>query len=228
MPTLERIFELILAETKLACNLEIYFHRGRGHLPKNLAASPNPRASSLLQVFPAKLRAYAAATEPEEVLLVVVLDSDDSDVDVLYGRLVECYRRFAPRHVYCIGIAVEEFEAWLLGDIEALSRAYPDYNKEAYASYEQDAIVGTWEILAKVVHAAGADRLIRNAYPAVGAYKMRWAENISPFLELDSNRSESFKRFIQHIRRSLVFWTERIEAAGEVPGNFPSEEEGES
>ena len=43
--------------------------------------------------------------------------------------------------------AIEESEAWLLGDREALIAAYPDINLEILDTYVQDSQCGTWELL---------------------------------------------------------------------------------
>jgi iron-sulfur cluster repair protein YtfE (RIC family) len=59
-------------------------------------------------------------------------------------------------------------EAWMLGDEKAVLAAYPDANRAILRSYDQDSICGTWEVLARAIHGAKAEQIIRLGYPAVG------------------------------------------------------------
>lgn len=43
-------------------------------------------------------------------------------------------------------IAIEEMEAWLLGDEKAIEEAYPQAKMPLLRKYVHDSIVGTWEI----------------------------------------------------------------------------------
>lgn len=89
--------------------------------------------------------------------LVVVLDNDVRDCEVFQKEL-EDYATIAlvmMDHVFCV--AVEEMEAWLLGDEHALFSAYPNARESKYREYVQDSICGTWEVLADVVFRGGLE-----------------------------------------------------------------------
>lgn len=63
-------------------------------------------------------------------------------------------------HVFCI--AVEEMEAWLMGDREALLCAYPKAKESVLKEYKQDSICGTWEVLANAVYKCGLKKMKRD------------------------------------------------------------------
>ena len=89
-------------------------------------------------------------------------------------------------------IAVEELEAWFLGDVEALRAAYPGVsaNLGQQAKYrDPDAIAGgTWEALEKVLQRAG--------YFRGGLGKIELARTLAPYMQADRNRSSSFRCFV--------------------------------
>lgn len=98
-------------------------------------------------------------------------------------------------------IAVEEMEAWLLGDCEALLKAYPMAKRQLLQKYVQDSIIGTWECLADIVYKGGLQALKRNAssYYEIGQFKCECARNIGNFLDIENNSSQSFNHFIQKL-----------------------------
>lgn len=199
MPVLRRIFKELIDFYQLYLKVEIFFHRGKGSLPKDLSERPRPQARSLLELLPAKLRAYAQSSNPSTTCLVVSLDADDDEVDKLYGQLAHCFDVFSPGFFRVIGIATEEFEAWLLGDPKAVLRAYPDCDKKLLYKYPQDEIIGTWEYLAKVILHRAVSSRDSDDYYYIGAYKMEWSERIGRELELIENRSPSLQKFVEQI-----------------------------
>ncbi|WP_406040706.1 hypothetical protein [Succinimonas sp.] len=79
-----------------------------------------------------------------KAVLFVVLDLDDKDYNDFIKDLenVATLNNIKMDHVFCL--AVEEVEAWLLGDEQAIKTAYPNYKKSVLSSYVQDSICGTW------------------------------------------------------------------------------------
>lgn len=192
---LQSIMDQLLARRDIRHQVCIRPHRGKGFYPANFWKKPARYASGLMDLLPAKVRAYAEIYDPAELILVVVMDADDEDPNQVYRRLEKILLDFGDRLAYVIGISVEETESWLLADAQAISRAYPQADLALLNQYEQDSIVGTWEFLAAVLYGKDADRIIDIGYPAVGQYKHEWARRISPYLELDRNQSPSFQRF---------------------------------
>jgi hypothetical protein len=87
-------------------------------------------------------------------------------------------------------IAIEEVEAWLLGDQAALKKAYPLAKDSALNTYGQDSICGTWEKMADAIYPGGSAKLRALGYPLIGEAKSEWAKNISPKMDINTNNSQ--------------------------------------
>lgn len=181
--------------------LAIRPHRGVGSLPQDLLRKPDPYTSNLLGLLPAKLKAYNRLQQGDGAdVILVVLDADENDSRKLFNSIRFTARSLAPEKTVVIGLAIEELEAWVLADREALLQAYPEADAQVLDAYEQDSICGTWEVLARAVLGSRAQGLIETGYPAVGMYKAEWAGKIAPFLEPERNVSPSFNRFYKALK----------------------------
>jgi hypothetical protein len=170
-------------------------HRGKGEFPHDPSIRPARMSAGLLDLLPAKLRAYAAVLDPAETAVVVLMDSDNEDPEPLRERIAGLCERYAKSLPRVVALSVEEMEAWLLGDPEAIFAAFPDADRVAFSEYRQDSICGTWECLARILLKERATALIREGYPVVGIRKHEWADAIAPYLDPSRNRSPSFLRF---------------------------------
>ena len=79
----ERAARSICEGVGVNADIKVRPHRGCGALPKEPDSKPLPFASSLLELLPAKCRAYNNIFGGGEFVLVVVMDSDDKDPDEL-------------------------------------------------------------------------------------------------------------------------------------------------
>ncbi|NLT12141.1 MAG: DUF4276 family protein [Clostridiaceae bacterium] len=192
---LDQILPKMIRKYDMDVDVHIRPHRGLGDWPSNDSEDPQPYASGLLDLLPAKLRAYEHVYAGTETIVIVVMDSDSYSPAQIFNRLRSLCQRNAPNLVYVIGVCVEEMESWLLGDKSAVLAAYPDADVSAINQYEQDSICGTWETLCRVILKDRADRTIRIGYPAVGQLKSEWAENIAVHMNPEVNKSPSFDRF---------------------------------
>lgn len=192
---------------------EIYFSTkpfgGVGHLPKQ--GTPMERKTGqLLNDLPMFLRAFDKKyRNVPGAVIVVVLDNDKRNQEEFQTQLEMVSRKnmILTDHVFCI--AVKEMEAWLLGDLRAVEKAYPNIRKGAGKDYVQDGICDTWEVLANMVYPGGLKKLKKkaaNSYSEIGKMKLEWADKIGAMLEINQNVSPSFQRFIHEL-------TIRIEAA---------------
>jgi len=92
-------------------------------------------------------------------------------------------------------------EAWYLGDRAALQAAYPKARMQALDNYQQDAVCGTWELLAEAVYPGGARAVRQTGWPLPGQIKHEWAGRIGPLLDPEANLSPSFGKLRDGIRR---------------------------
>ena len=168
-------------------------YKGVGRIPKNMNAGVDASKRMLLKGCGKSWTNYPAA-------VFVVCDLDDKCFkrfrQELYAVLGACDPQ--PETRFCI--AVEEGEAWLLGDIPAIKAAYPRAKNGVLTKYANDSICGTWECLADAVYKGGSEALSAQGWQAVGA------EKITPWMDAANNASPSFVYF----RRKLL---ELVDAA---------------
>ena len=126
---------------------------------------------------------------------------DDDDCQKFKQDLLNVLNTCNPSPKTLFRIAIEEVEAWLLGDRPALTAAYPNAKTSVLNSYEQDKICGTWETLADAIHPGGASQLEALGYPPAGMAKCEWALGIAPHMDVKNNQSKSFQVFRDGVRR---------------------------
>lgn len=128
-------------------------------------------------------------------VVILICDLDDRCLKVfrkeLFAVLYSCNPK--PKTRFCF--AIEEGEAWLLGDLDAIKTAYPKAKKDVLDSYVNDSICGTWEKLADAVYPGGSSALSAKGWQAVGAEKSEWTQKIAPVMKVEINRSPSFRYF---------------------------------
>ena len=178
---------------------KIHPYRGLGRIPRDLQGVTDPRKRLLLDRLPQILRGYGRSLDDASSVLVVV-DLDDKDCMAFKRDLLDVLNACYPRPRTLFRIAIEESEAWLLGDRPAVKAAYPDAKDLVLDSYVQDSICGTWEVLADAVHSGGAAPLKKAGYPELGTAKYEWAERIARHMDIDRNRSKSFQVFRDGVR----------------------------
>lgn len=180
------------------------FHGIGGFTKKNTVKEM--KTGKLLNDLATYLRGFNKSLQHmDAAAIVVVVDNDDRDTDSFYAELQEVANKnmITLDHVFCI--AVEELEAWLLGDESAILAAYPNAKLSSLHSYKQDDICGTWEVLAEVVYKGGVQKLKSNSafYGEIGKEKCAWARNIGAQMDIHNNKSPSFNRFINALESRL-------------------------
>ena len=110
---------------------------------------------------------------------------------------------YNPRLETRLCIAIEEGEAWLLGDIPAIKEAYPKAKVNILNSYQNDSICGTWELLADAIFAGGSNALGKKPWYVIGREKSEWAQKITPHMNVNKNASPSFCYFRDKIRELI-------------------------
>ena len=133
--------------------------------------------------------------------MVVVVDLDDKNCIAFKQDLVGVLNACNPGPKTLFRIAIEECEAWLLGDRDAVKAAYPNAKDLVLNGYRQDSICGTWEVLANAVHPGGSAQLQSAGYPIAGKAKCEWPRRIARHMDVNRNRSKSFQVFRDGVRR---------------------------
>lgn len=178
---------------------KVHAYKGIGQIPKNLGAGKDAAKRILLDQLPRLLSGYGKAFSGYPIdypaVLIIVCDLDDRCLKLfrqeLFSILNTCDQK--PETRFCM--AIEEGEAWFLGDIPAVKAAYPKAKDAVLNRYVNDAICGTWECLADAVYKGGSAALCRKGWQAVGAEKSAWAEKIAPHMKVMKNLSPSFTYF---------------------------------
>lgn len=181
---------------------KVHSYRGVGHIPAKGTCDPETiRSRALLDNVPRILAGIGAASKSSGFAwaVVVVCDLDKKNQATFAAQLQGLLSGIpdAPPTRFCL--AIEEGEAWLLGDVPAILKAYPKANRAILKGYSNDSICGSWELLAEAVYPGGAHALKVNGYHAVGTEKCNWAKSITLHMDLPNNKSPSFKSFVSAV-----------------------------
>lgn len=190
-------------ENKKNIQYKIHSFKGIGKIPLKVNRMSQIKSKRLLTDLPMYLKGMNSYLKsmPGRKAIFVILDSDDEDCAKMKSSLIRMYQELEVSiHVFFC-IAIEEIEAWLLGDSEALLMAYPAAKRQLLQKYVPDSIIGTWEYLADVVYKGGLQALKRNAssYYEKGMFKCECARNIGALLDIRKNVSPSFNYFIEKL-----------------------------
>jgi hypothetical protein len=128
---------------------------------------------------------------------VILVDRDDEDCYKLKQKLCDASHIVTQKKgtIVLHRIAIEELEAWFLGDIAAIRVSYPriPVSLAQKAKFrDPDAIKGgTWETL---------DKLLKD-YGYQGLFKTHFAQQVAPNMDVENNRSKSFQVFRDGLRK---------------------------
>lgn len=172
-------------------SFKIIHHRGKGKIPGDPSRKSDPKRQGLLDQLPAKLRAYGKELNPDTDRIVVLVDLDRDDCLDLKGKMVELINFCNPPPVVIFRIAIEETEAFYLGDRSAIRAGFPKAKIALLDTYVQDSICNTWELFMEVIRETSDD-------------KVRWAKIMGNHLTTSwrgasANSSVSFQQFCKGI-----------------------------
>jgi hypothetical protein len=204
-------FEIHVEDTSGKCALEtlipkllndaatyrIHSYKGLGQIPKGLRPGTDASKRVLLDRLPKLLQGHGKSLQDGTVVIICDLDERDkiSFLSELHQVLDACNPK--PETLFCL--AVEEFEAWYLGDLDAVKRAYPRAKNSILINYTNDSICGTWEYLADAVYKGGSKELKKRGRSAVGSEKTIWAKEITPYMNVNNNKSPSFNEMFANL-----------------------------
>ena len=199
---LAQLLPQILGEQGAPHTWRLKAYKGIGRIPHGLTAKADPAKRILLDQLPRLLQGYGRT--PGIDVVVVVLDTDRRDCKAFLQELKLLVKRCKPAPPTLFRLAIEEMEAWYLGDRAALLKAFPRVKREVLDRYVQDSACGTWELLADAVHVGGAAAIKKAGWPLPGQLKHEWAEKIGPFMMIQENTSPSFCKFRDGLLRMIL------------------------
>lgn len=179
---------------------KINSYKGIGRISKKQTSAKAIKARQLMDNLPKIINgcgnAYNSWPKDYQGYVIIICDLDKNDKKIFLKKLDEllesCHNK--PPTFFCL--AIEEGEAWLLGDRKAVMTAFPHANEKLLNSYKQDSICDTWETLAAIV---GFDYRGKS-FPEIGKEKCRWADSISPHINLKRNKSPSFQYLLATVK----------------------------
>ncbi|MBK7536923.1 MAG: hypothetical protein IPI49_16495 [Myxococcales bacterium] len=197
---LELLIPKIIGEQSAPHTWRLHDYKGVGEIPPKLTRKADPKKRILLDQLPRILRGNNKTSGIDAT--VVVLDSDRRDCKKFLAELLRLRDSCtSPRKTTLFRLAIEEMEAWYLGDPKAVLTAYPGADKAVLDRYKQDSVCGTWEVLADAVHPGGAQAIKDAGWPLPGNLKHEFANKIGPHLDLKRNKSPSFHKLCDGLRR---------------------------
>jgi hypothetical protein len=178
---------------------EIFSYKGCGVIPKDLQTRQDASKRILLEQLPRLLRGFGRRNSKpgwENAVVIVVVDCDNRNCVDFKKELIDLLDSCYPKPNTFFRIAIEEIEAWILGDVKALQTVYPKHNKTLYEKYQQDSIIGTWEKLADItLNSSDAAKIKQDSYQEIGIQKSYWAKHIGAHMDVRHNVSPSFNCF---------------------------------
>lgn len=180
----------------------LFDYKGIGRIPHGLVPKTDAAKRILLDRLPKQLSGYGKTPGIDAV--VVVVDTDKRDCAAFLAELKAVAAACNPAPTILFRLAIEEIEAWYLGDQQALLAAYPRAKRDVLGRYVQDSACGTWELLADALHKGGSAAIKKAGWPLPGQVKHEWAERIGPLMDLERNISPSFGKLRDGLRRLVA------------------------
>ena len=189
---LSQILPKILGEQGAPHTWRMKAYKGIGRIPPGLSVKADPAKRMLLDQLPRLLQGYGKTVSIDAV--VVVLDTDSRECSAFLTELKSLVAKCQPAPRTLFRLAIEEMEAWYLGDRQSILKAYPRAKRDVIDRYAQDSVCGTWELLADAIYPGGIAAIKKSGWPLPGQIKHEWAEKITPFMDINQNTSPSFMK----------------------------------
>ena len=114
------------ASTETSHTWRTHAYKGIGRIPRDLRGKTDPSKRILLDRLPRILAGYGKSLQGSDSAVVVVVDLDDRDCVGFKQELLQILEAMPPEAPSVLfRFAIEEMEAWLLGDRKAILKAFP-------------------------------------------------------------------------------------------------------
>lgn len=160
-------------------------------LDENYFIRPHEGKSDLKRSIPKKLKGFAQHKE-QTTGFIIIQDQDSNDCRQLKQELVAlCKANQAPNIKFLVRIVCHELEAWYLGDMKAIQAVFPRFNPARHLKKSLFRLPDTCQ---------NPKTRLKDI---VGDYQqIATAQMIAPYIDIEHNRSESFRQFVSGIRNS--------------------------
>lgn len=203
--------ELLVEERSMGATLEVLLPQIAEGITFKTHVFDGKR--DLLRNLERRLRGYASMFNTansfwKDAAVIVMVDEDREDCRELKAQLDLAAKRAGlgtlsrpiRGRVHVLNrIAIEELESWFFGDPAAVIAAYPKVKQRSFPSAafrNPDGISGgTWEALERVLN--------KHGYHMGGLRKTGCASGISAHMDIDRNRSPSFRNFRDGVARLI-------------------------
>lgn len=181
-------------------------------LDENYFIRPHEGKSDLKRSIPKKLKGFAQHKE-QTTGFIIIQDQDSNDCRQLKQELVAlCKANQAPNIKFLVRIVCHELEAWYLGDMKAIQAVFPRFNPARHLKKSLFRLPDTCQ---------NPKTRLKDI---VGDYQqIATAQMIAPYIDIEHNRSESFRQFVSGIRKFITakgnvifsyFFANRCRSAG--------------
>lgn len=179
-PSIVPLIDKVLNEIAPDIRYRIYTHQGKQDLEKALP------------------KTIPSVSQVPNARIIVIRDQDSSDCIELKSDL----ERLINHNCHCpylIRIACKELESWFLGDLQAIKKAFPRFKPESYINKslfrDVDRIVNPSDKLFDIISASTGEIVVS---------KRILSSRISPYLDIERNRSNSFNQFKNAVVRFTI------------------------
>lgn len=129
--------------------------------------------------------------------ILIVRDQDSEDCRKVKKHLIKIIGKKSESPTL-VRIVCRELEAWFLGDLSAVSQAYPRVKPKAHNNKADFRNVDTIQNASEFLMAIIPEYKNRESLP-----KLEISESIAPHLDLKNNSSTSFKHFVSGVEKLL-------------------------
>ncbi|MDR0391518.1 MAG: DUF4276 family protein [Planctomycetaceae bacterium] len=184
---------------------EIHSYKGIGKLPTNLNKNDSdPQKRQLLNQLPRLLRGFSKRYKQLNYTICVICDLDEHCFKNFRADLLNVAKECDVNQHTQFFISVKEIESWFLGDFDAIKQIYP---KAKQIKNYTESNSGCWEILAETIKRGSSKELKKQkekeGYSVIGKMKNKWANDITPHLDIQKNSSMCFCYFRDKIQKIL-------------------------
>lgn len=143
--------------------------------------------NDLQKNIPSKVK-FLSNRNHEAVGVVIMQDQDSSDCKILKQKLIDICNQNGncPK---LVRIVCRELESWYLGDFVAINKAYPSFKYQNYINKSKFRVPDNCNAFDEL-------KKILPEFQKVGG-----AKKIAPFINVESNKSESFNQTVKGLLR---------------------------